>query len=206
MGQDVQEIESKNKNLQVAAINQKLLLSELDTLLTTLQLPNWVLETLSKSRLDNSDELERTEQAAYKLQQVLQTKFEESLDKMGAVQERMSYFGKYASDFASRFHTFLKSRITSLVESVLAKPRVPNANSPLPKFHSFDSVTMFLNNYGMLIKWMKEMDPRRNNELQMDYVIHVNKLYRKEISYFMDVLKTGFLIKKTKEDEPDYSK
>lgn len=167
MGQDVTEIETKNKGLQVAAINQKLLLSEIETILHSLEIPSWVVDTLNVANLDDQDELERVDAAALKLKLILHTRFEDGMEKLAAVQERVQGFNKIAVDFAKRFASHIKSKLASQIEaSNAADKRKPPAGS-MSRMVAHDTVTKLLKPYFELIKWLKDMEPRKHQEIQM---------------------------------------
>lgn len=170
MGNDVTDIETKHKDLQITAINQKLLFSELDALLNSLELPSWVPETLMQANLDEIDEIEQCEQAATKLKAIVHTDFENEIQQLGAVKERMAMFRKVTRDFTARLAAHVKSKLHALVDTskdMIETKRKSTHGNFLPRLVILDSVVRELEPYTVLIQWTKLMDSKRLIEMRM---------------------------------------
>lgn len=74
MGQDVHQIETQNKGMQVASSNQKNLALALEKLLGSLRIPGYTLEVLKNEPLDDPDGVKECEGAIKKLMEIILSK------------------------------------------------------------------------------------------------------------------------------------
>ncbi|KAF9208118.1 hypothetical protein BGZ49_009742 [Haplosporangium sp. Z 27] len=111
MGDDIRQIESQNRGLQVQTSNQASLLRELENLLLSITIPDRVIETLKKESLDRESGIRKIEDAAAEIQEVLLTKYDEDVAGMSAVRGRMELYNFHCENFAGRLTDFLKSKL-----------------------------------------------------------------------------------------------
>lgn len=75
MGQDVHQVELQNKDMQVASVNQKLLLKELQSFMESLSLPSYVVKVLKEESLDQADGVNECGLAFGQIMQLLNRDF-----------------------------------------------------------------------------------------------------------------------------------
>ncbi|KAJ1332811.1 hypothetical protein BSLG_008440 [Batrachochytrium salamandrivorans] len=75
MGQDVHQIETQNKGMQVASSNQRCLLASVEKLLGSLRIPGYTLDVLRNEPLDDHDGVRECEAAVQKLMDIIQAKY-----------------------------------------------------------------------------------------------------------------------------------
>ncbi|KAH6589898.1 hypothetical protein BASA61_005440 [Batrachochytrium salamandrivorans] len=80
MGQDVHQIETQNKGMQVASSNQRCLLASVEKLLGSLRIPGYTLDVLRNEPLDDHDGVRECEAAVQKLMDIIQAKYTEMGD------------------------------------------------------------------------------------------------------------------------------
>ncbi|KAJ3103895.1 hypothetical protein HDU96_009117, partial [Phlyctochytrium bullatum] len=205
MGQDVHQVEVRNKTMQIASANQKNLLSELSQILTALKLPGYVAETLRNEPLEDPDGIANCERAVEDLMSVLARKFDSTLSEMSVVSERMQLYNGYARQFATRLCDYLVSVISVQAEFLIQdKSRVGKKGIPRIGGHEQLETKMF--KYRKLIKLMKEIDTRKHFELEMNYVKDLGRVYRKSVRDFVDYIKQNVTNRKVDpEDLEQYS-
>ena len=131
------------------------------------------------SDLETTKGIQQVEQAAFKLQKALQTKVEGEINQIHAISERMALFGKESTSFATRLIDFLKEmmraqvgaprHVTTLHEKVdlyVQEEAKPMKRANL-RFQHHGSMEEQLLQYRTLVRWLKDMDPRKHCELQM---------------------------------------
>ncbi|RKP27245.1 exocyst complex component Sec3-domain-containing protein [Syncephalis pseudoplumigaleata] len=173
IGEDVQLIQSQNKAMHVQTRNQKSLLREVDELLAALSIPEKSLSTLREESLSTDQGIVKVEEAAARLLRRLNNKFDEGLRDMYVVNERIEYFHLHANNFAVRMVDFLKIAFTfQYAKSGVVASFVLNGHRTLEES---------LSRYRGLMLWIKEVDPRRHNELLDLYAQAVSVAYKEEI-------------------------
>ncbi|KAI8900951.1 exocyst complex component Sec3-domain-containing protein [Globomyces pollinis-pini] len=201
MGKDVHQIEAQNKGMQVIIHNQKELLRELESFLASLRVPAYILEVLKNEPLDSPDGLRECEKAVEKIMSVIKWKNDE-LGAMAAVNERISLLQGHNVEFASRLYNFLTGFFNNQAEIYLNdKNRVSQRNAL--KLFGHENMELRLYKFKKLLLWLKETDSRKHLDLQMSYVKEISRTYKKEISDFLEMLKT-LHIKKPSVEEKDY--
>ncbi|KAJ3100932.1 Exocyst complex component 1 [Phlyctochytrium planicorne] len=202
MGQDVHQVEVRNKVMQTASQNQKSLLAELETILATLKLPGYVAETLRNEPLSDPDGIAQCERATADLMKVLGTKIGPTYSEMNVVSERMQLFNGYARQFCTRLSDHLFGIISSQAEVYITdKSRVGKRGTPRVGNHDQLELKMF--NYRTLIKWMKGVDTRKHYELEMHYVQEFGRVYRKEMHDFIDFIRHNNMQRKATVEEQE---
>ncbi|KXS17867.1 hypothetical protein M427DRAFT_54115 [Gonapodya prolifera JEL478] len=194
MGQDVQSIEAKNKGMQVQTANQKQLVVEVEKILAALSLPSTSISALRNTPLfpPSSNALASVLAAAEQLRAILSKRFDAGIGSMQAVQERMQIWGGEASKFANRVLESVRAAVEQESDAQLGdRSRLPRRGHL--KLYPHDQMESVAMAYEGIIDWLKEVDPRKHNELQMIYVQQANRVYRREIRDFMELLRTQYM-------------
>ncbi|KAI9007517.1 exocyst complex component Sec3-domain-containing protein [Phycomyces nitens] len=196
MGDDIREIESQNRGLQILTSNQHHLITELDELLSAISIPRACLESLKYDPMETVEDIERIQSSAERLQKVLKIKLDGGLQDMKAVQEKLEAYNVHSNTFCSRINEFLKNQFDQQAK-VLAdsKTRVqPTVTGRKPQsivVHPHESAEDGLIRYQGFSLWEKELEPRMYNELQRYYAQAMAPLYEKDIRELMDATR-GF--------------
>ncbi|KAL0074941.1 exocyst complex component Sec3-domain-containing protein [Phycomyces blakesleeanus] len=196
MGDDIREIESQNRGLQILTSNQHHLITELDELLSAISIPRACLESLKFDPMDTVDDIERIQSSAERLQKVLKIKLDGGLQDMHAVQEKLETYNVHSNTFCSRINDFLKKQFDQQAK-ILADSRTrsqPTVSVRKPQSivaQPHESVEDGLIRYQGFSLWEKELEPRMYNELQRYYAQTMAPLYEKDIRELMDATR-GF--------------
>ncbi|KAI8811526.1 exocyst complex component Sec3-domain-containing protein [Cladochytrium replicatum] len=199
MGQDVHQIEAKNNAMQIASVNQKLLMAELEKLLGSLRVPGYVIEILRNEPLDDPEGVTQCEEATSKLMALIQTKFEDNMGGMQAVKERIALFNGYATQFATRLCDFLMNFFKQNAEAHMNE-RSSRARRANFRLYPHEAIEEKLFVFRQLLKWLKGVDPRKHHELQLCYAQEMGVVYRKELREFLETMRAHLLLKRTQED------
>ncbi|CAG8470772.1 4105_t:CDS:10 [Ambispora leptoticha] len=202
MGEDIHHIESQNRGLQVQTANQKALLAELDRLIQSITIPDEVFLILRQENLDTVQGVQRIEEAAARLQAALESTFDEATREMVAVKEKVELYSLHSNGFSNRLYDHLKKSFQYQADILMNdKSRGPRRNSLTVLGH--ETIEDCLLKYRGLSLWMKEIDPRRHNELQSLYVQEVAPIYQKESKEYM-VQMRSMLSKRELVEEASY--
>jgi len=166
MGDDIRQIESQNRGLQVQTSNQASLLRELENLLISITIPDSVLETLKKESLERDSSIRRLEDASAEIQDVLLTKFDEDVASMSAVHGRMEHYSFHCGNFAGRLFEFLRTKIQNQADQYLNDKQRSLSKGYLVMF-GYEAIERYFIAYRGLILWLRDMDSRRFTDLQM---------------------------------------
>ncbi|KAF9429284.1 hypothetical protein BGZ76_001546 [Entomortierella beljakovae] len=204
MGDDIRQIESQNRGLQVQTSNQASLLRELENLLLSITIPDRVLDTLKRESLDRDSGIKRIEAAAAEVQEVLLAKYDEDVAGMIAVRSRMELYHFQCENFSARFSDFLKNKIQMQVDQLLGDKQRSLSKGYVVMF-GYEPIEKYFIGFRGLIVWLKEMDPgRRFADFQMAFVNNMNRLIRKELKEFFNVLYTYHVAKLEKPDDSEF--
>ncbi|KAJ3042939.1 Exocyst complex component 1 [Rhizophlyctis rosea] len=203
MGQDVHQIEIRNKGMQIASANQHLLLKEVDNLLGSLRLPGFIVEILRNEPLDDLDGVSQCEEATDKLSDIVQRKFDEGVGNMQAVKERIALYNGYGNQFAIRLHDYLLGFFHSQAEVYLQDKSRTSKKGSL-KLYGHETIEENCYRFRKLLRWLKEMDTRKHYDLQMIYVQEMNRVYKREIREFVEQLRTHHVQRKAVTDNEEY--
>ncbi|KAF9104952.1 hypothetical protein BGX27_009863 [Mortierella sp. AM989] len=204
MGDDIRQIESQNRGLQVQTSNQASLLRELENLLLSITIPDRVIDTLKKESLERESGILKIEEAAAEIQEVLLAKYDEDVAGMSAVRGRMELYGFHCENFAGRLTDFLKSKLQIQTDHLLGDKKRALSKGYVVMF-GYEPIENYFITYRGLILWLREMDPtRRFNDLQMLLVNNLNRLIRKELKEFFNVLYTHHVAKLEKPDDSEF--
>ncbi|RKP07488.1 exocyst complex component Sec3-domain-containing protein [Thamnocephalis sphaerospora] len=199
IGDDVQLIQSQNKAMHVQTRNQKALMHEVDELLAALSIPETSLSMLREESLSTDQGIVKAEEAAARLLRRLNNTFDDGTRDMYVVNERVEYFQLHANNFAVRLVDFLKISFTFQADTCISEYNKSGAVASFA-LNGHRSLEESLSRYRGLMLWMKEIDPRRHNELLDLYAQAVNVAYKQETKELLDFV-VGVLMPKKQQHE-----
>ncbi|OBZ85134.1 Exocyst complex component 1 [Choanephora cucurbitarum] len=213
MGDDIREIETQNRSLQILNQNQQTLITELDGLLSAISIPRKCLESLQHDPMDTVDDVIHIQEAAEILQKALKTKLDSGLQEMTAVQERLETYNIYGNKFSERIFKFLKDQFSyqakiyadhqSRSSPTGNKKNITNSSSIVARPH--EKIEDQLIKYQGFNLWEKEMEPRLYSELQRCYAQDMAPLYERDICELIDSTRTFYAaLRKRDVDELEY--
>ncbi|ORX78934.1 hypothetical protein BCR32DRAFT_269795 [Anaeromyces robustus] len=205
MGQDVKQIENKNKNLQTQTENQKLLYKQLSGLLNKLCLSSDIVSTLYSENLTTEEGIEKCEKAANELKEKIEIDINDDLRKLTAVTEKINLFHGYENHFSTRLSQCIIDECRKECDNYMkTKEKNKLVKKPRNQLQMFNrnSVQDVVFKYKNLIKWLRTIDPIKHNELLMNYVSVINEIYKKEIKEYSENIRFLFLEKKN--EDVDY--
>ncbi|KAJ3047464.1 hypothetical protein HK097_011510, partial [Rhizophlyctis rosea] len=207
MGQDVHQIEVRNKGMQIASANQKLLLEEVDKLLNSLRLPGFIVEILRNEPLEDLDGVSQCEEATDRLSDIISVILtawaRKGVGNMQAVKERIALYNGYGNQFAIRLHDYLLGFFHAQAELYLQDKSRTSKKGSL-KLYGHETIEENCYRFRKLLRWLKDMDTRKHYDLQMIYVQEMNRVYKREIREFVEQLRMHHVQKKVVTDDQDY--
>ncbi|KAI9256368.1 exocyst complex component Sec3-domain-containing protein [Helicostylum pulchrum] len=211
MGDDIREIETQNRALQILNSNQHSLISELDGLLTAISIPRKCLDSLQNDPMDTADDVIRIQESAEMLQKVIKTKLGDGLQDMTAVQDRLETYNIHGNKFSERIFKFLKEQFeyqaklyfdTKARSSPTGNRKGGNATIAAVPHEQIEDQLIKYQGFNL---WEKEMEPRMYNELQRCYAQAVAPLYERDIRDLIDSTRTFYAaLRKRDVDELEY--
>ncbi|KAF7721909.1 hypothetical protein EC973_003948 [Apophysomyces ossiformis] len=210
MGDDIREIESQNRGLQILTTNQHNLISELDELLSSISIPRPCLDSLKFDPMETAEDVHRIQESAEKLQRVFKNRLSGDLQEMKAVQEKLEMYNIHSNNFSARIFEFLKNQFDvqarSLSEYKARSP--PNSGSRKPQAivaHPHQSLEDHLIKYQGFALWEKEMEPRMYNELQRHYAQAIAPVYEQDTRELIEATRAFYsMIRNRGVDELEY--
>jgi len=201
MTDDIAHIESQNRGLQVQTSNQRILLAELDKLMSTIHIPEQDLTALSQESLENPQGIERLERSAVTLYKALLSTRDTPVGDMAAASERVGEYRTKAAQFCKRVFDFLAIMFKFQVDQLLNhKPATGARPGSLP---SHGAMEEFLGRYCGLMLFVKEIDYQRYQQICAAYFGSMSELHRREVGQLFQALKGQ--TRKPTEDELDAS-
>nr|CAG4717564.1 unnamed protein product [Naegleria fowleri] len=116
MQKDIVQIESENNNMEVQARNLKYLSDEIDQLIHTLEFDDSYVQSIQNDEFDGK--LSKINDAVQKLQDSLNEKFQDGMDDMVAVRERIKYFQILRFNFVNRFKIYMRKYFKKLASQM----------------------------------------------------------------------------------------
>ncbi|KAI7889050.1 exocyst complex component Sec3-domain-containing protein [Mucor mucedo] len=211
MGDDIREIETQNRALQILNSNQHFLISELDALLTAISIPRKCLDSLQNDPMDTVDDVINIQESAEMLQKVIKTKLGDGLQDMSAVQERLETYNIHGNKFSERIFKFLKEQFeyqAQLYAETKARSSptgTRRGNNSIIVAQPHEQIEDQLIKYQGFNLWEKEMEPRMYNELQRCYAQANAPLYERDVRELIDVTRSFYAaLRKRDVDELEY--
>jgi len=210
MGNDVKQIENKNKNLQIQTENQKILYNELSELLNKLSISSDIITTLYSENLTTEDGIKKCEDAANELKKRIEIDINDNLRSLKAVTEKIDLFHGYENHFSNRLSQCIVEECKKESDNYIKtkeKNKISNKKSKYQlQIFSHNSVQDIVFKYRKLILWLRNVDPIKHNELLMSYVNIVNQIYKKEIKEYSENLRLYYMEKKNEENDYIFEK
>ncbi|KAG0167424.1 hypothetical protein DFQ30_006068 [Apophysomyces sp. BC1015] len=210
MGDDIREIESQNRGLQILTGNQHNLISELDNLLSSISIPRACLDSLKFDPMETAKDVHNIQESAEKLQKVFKNRLGGDLQDMKAVQEKLEMYNIHSNNFSARIFEFLKTQFDLQARS-LSDQKSRSSPSSAPRkpqaivAHPHKSLEDHLIKYQGFALWEKEMEPRMYGELQRHYAQTIAPVYEQDIREIIEATRTFYSILRNRGvDELEY--
>ncbi|KAI8097568.1 exocyst complex component Sec3-domain-containing protein [Halteromyces radiatus] len=185
MGDDIHEIETQNRGLQILTVNQNNLIKELDHILNEISIPRESLDNLKYDPMDTTDDIVEIQNSAELLQRALKIKLPDNLHELTAVQEMIEKYNIYSNEFSSRIFDYLKSKFEHQAGAFMSNK--PPTQRKVPIAYPHEQVEDALIRYQGFSLWEKEMEPRMYNELQRHYASTMAPTYERDIRDMVEV-------------------
>lgn len=198
MGQDVHQIETQNKGMQVISFNQRALASEINSLMQSLRVPAYILEVLKNEPLSQPEGVVECEKAIQKVMDIIRMDFAETRS-LAAVGERIEVLQSHANAFGERLFNHLTEFLAEQASYYLNDKQRASQRGAL-KLYAHESLESKLFKYKSLITWLKDTNSRMHYELQLAYANEMGSAYSREIHDYLEVLKNNFECRKFVED------
>ncbi|KXT15797.1 hypothetical protein AC579_6240 [Pseudocercospora musae] len=198
LNEDIAFIEAQSQGLQVQSANQKLLQSELQSLVDTMALDRRVMEPLRYGNLSDASGLEEVENSLVRLYQALLTMDptmrsrgqnrpksssgigENDTSAMVALREKKLVYEREMHDFCQRLLQFLDSRFMTSMNSIKGRVLRQGGGAGLAKLQpeAFSEVRNSLWMYSPLLLFAKELNTPAWTTLMRMYQTRANPLYK----------------------------
>ncbi|KAK4058603.1 hypothetical protein OIO90_000047 [Microbotryomycetes sp. JL221] len=195
MTDDIAHIEGQNRGLQVQTSNQRVLLAELDNLMSTIHIPEADLVALSQESLESQQGIERLEKAVVSLYKALLSTRDRD---MAAANEHVAEYRAKAAQFAKRTFDFLAVMFKFQIDQILNPKEGPRSKATLPSHSQLED---FLGRYCGLMLFVKEVDRGFYQQICAAYFKSMGDLYKQEVSDLLLSLRGQ--IRKATDDELD---
>ncbi|EPZ36592.1 Exocyst complex, component Exoc1 domain-containing protein [Rozella allomycis CSF55] len=194
ISEEIQQIETLNKGLQIHIANQQKLDMVLDDFLLKLYIPDDILTSLENESLETDQGILNLEETTIVLRDTLNTTFASGLQGLAAVTERMELYRTSAFQFSNRLFDCLKRHIKTLIDQAMQEKRFSKKGQLRMLAHDF-AYEKF-SKYRRLILWLRDIEPRRHLDLQVLYQSEFNTLYKKEVRDLLEALRVYHLSKR----------
>ncbi|EME89300.1 uncharacterized protein MYCFIDRAFT_104310, partial [Pseudocercospora fijiensis CIRAD86] len=198
LNEDIAFIEAQSQGLQVQSANQKLLQSELQSLVDTMSLDRRVMEPLRYGNLSDASGLEEVEKSLVRLYQALLTMDptmrsrgqnrpksssgvgDNDTSAMVALREKKLVYDRELHDFCQRLLQFLDSRFMTSMNSIKGRVLRQGGGTGLAKLQpeAFSEVRNSLWMYSPLFLFAKELNTPAWTTLMRMYQTRANPLYK----------------------------
>ncbi|ORZ26054.1 exocyst complex component Sec3-domain-containing protein [Absidia repens] len=203
MGDDIHEIETQNRGLQILTVNQNNLIDEMDQILNAISIPRESLDNLKYDPMETTEDITEIQNSAELLQRALKIKLEGNLHELSAVQEMIGTYNTYNTEFSARIFDHLKSAFETQARELMEN-KPPNQNK-LALAHPHEQVEDALIRYQGFSLWEKEMEPRMYNELQRHYASTMAPTYERDIYDMVDITRSYYTTLRNRPlDDMDY--
>ncbi|ORZ08930.1 exocyst complex component Sec3-domain-containing protein [Absidia repens] len=203
MGDDIHEIETQNRGLQILTVNQNNLIKELDEVLTSISVPRESLDNIKYDPMETTNDIVEIQNSAELLQRALKIKLEDNMHELVAVQEMLENYNVYSTEFSTRIFDYLKSKFENQAR-ILMENKTPTQRK-LPVAYAHEQVEDALIRFQGFSLWEKEMEPRMYNELQRHYASTMAPAYERDIIDMVDVTRRYYTTLRNRSlDDVDY--
>ena len=184
--EDIAFIEGQNRGLQVQTSNQRLLLQEIETLLSTINVDDQVIRKLATANVGVTGDVSELEVAAASLyKSILQARPERKntgATEIAATTERLQQYASIGDRFSLRLMQGIVALLDRETSALLADPQRAQANSG-QRAVVLDHAQLeeVLGRYCGLMLYMKETSPELFTQLGNSYFASMSKCYGAEM-------------------------
>jgi hypothetical protein len=200
-GQDIRNLETQNKGLQIETVNQKLLLAELNQFVDRLHLDDRTERVLLSASWETAADIQSLRDAFTKLREVIQRlPTDEKELELRAVRDQATFLYELSETASKRFVAFLTQLISVQIEFTLQdEAKSPQSHSL--KLDAHEEIFDATRQYRDFIMWIREMRPAEFETCQQNYCQQMQKVFQKEIRELINVFKSHYLHKPDKDVE-----
>uniref|UniRef100_A0A8D9BVJ3 Exocyst complex component 1 n=1 Tax=Cacopsylla melanoneura TaxID=428564 RepID=A0A8D9BVJ3_9HEMI len=182
----MQNMEHKNSLIDIANKNNLKLLSELEHLITSLELPPDCESALVDTDLTSAPGLKAAIRAAKALQRAMSAEIHPALLRLAAVQEQKKRMDKWKVKFSYSISRHLNNLFVHLGNDSGSSLKPTSGPEPQLSLPQHVTIHKELAVFAELMHWIKDMDTKAYNELKKVYVSTVGKLYERDIKLFLE--------------------
>ena len=185
--EDIAYIQNQNKGLQVQTSNRHLLLNEVDTLLSTIQVDQQAMQKLASTSLSSGADASELESAAVSLyKSILQARPDRHKHTSGTETEAMAQHLANSEAVAKEFNTRLVSEFESELEKAMHAqlnhlPHTQQAMSAESTLPPHDIMEQWLGKYCGLSLYLRETTPHVFQDFSRVYMACESQCFRTEL-------------------------
>lgn len=181
----MEKMGEKNTMIEIANKNNIKLLSELEKIISQLDLSHPHQLALTDTDLTSLRGLQAAKDAGRALQNAMSCDIDPALLRLTAVQDQRKRFEKWKAKFSSTITRHLNNLFIHLGNDLGETVSSHRDDLKLPKHHHHRE----LGAYQELMHWMKVMDPNAYDALTKVYTSSLSKVYERDIRQFFDQAK-----------------
>lgn len=142
---------------------------------------------------DSPTSVSKIERAAKDLYKLLNIKFEDGIQDIKAISDRLKYYSEQHDAFARRLVKFFSDQFNDIVSKQSQRGTAARSPISLPRH---DEIYTFLSAYKSLILQSRHQCPREHLEICSQYQSAVGNLISKDFTRLFEALKTAHLLKR----------
>ncbi|GAB0097853.1 Exocyst complex component 1 [Sergentomyia squamirostris] len=176
----MEKMGEKNNMIEVANSNNIKLLTELERIVSQLDLAHAHQVALTDTDLTSTAGMVSAIAAGKALQAAMNSDIDAALLRLTAVQDQRKRFEKWKAKFSQTISRHLNNMFIHLGNEV------GDSQGSDPHLPKHTSVHKELSAYAELMHWLKAMDRKAYDQLAKVYTSSLNKVYDREIRHFFD--------------------
>lgn len=185
----MEKMEEKNGMIEVANKNNIKLLTELEKVVTQLDLPHQHQMALTDTDLTTLQGLHAAAAAGKALQTAMNSDIDAGLLRLTAVQDQRKRFEKWKAKFSQTISRHLNNMFIHLGNDLSESQLSTSTNNSELTLVRHANVHKELAAYGELMHWTKSMDRKSYDGLAKVYTTSMCKVYEREVRHFFDQAK-----------------
>ena len=170
-------------------------------------LPDGVLEVLQSLPFDSPGAVGKLERAANDLYALLNVKFEDGIQEIKAISDRLKYYSEQHDAFSKRLVEFFKKNFADMANSAASKDS-PYGSATLKAFvgssttgalmlPKHEDILTFLSAFKSLIVLCRTQSPRDHFDLCTAYQSSIGgQVIQRDLARFFDAMKTNHLLRR----------
>lgn len=193
----MEKMGEKNTMIEIANNNNIKLLSELDSLVTQLDLPPVQQFALTETDLTTPQGLAAAITAGKALQTAMNCEIDPALLRLTAVQDQRKRFEKWKAKFSATISRQLNNMFIHLANDLAESQLAGSTNGPSnvnPSdlvLQKHANVHKDLGAYSELMHWIKSMDRKTYDGLSKVYTTAMSKVYERELRHFFEMARAS---------------